>query len=71
MRLRTLDTDEAVTDLDAEEDDYSPLSGYSLVDRFPDLGCALAEPECCCCHCDLSVKFSHTLRALCWLTGRR
>jgi len=32
------------------------LSGYPLVDRFPDLDHDLAEPECGCCHCDMSDK---------------
>ena len=54
------DTDEAVNDHEEEEDDYFPLSGYPLVDRFPDLGCDLAEPECGCCHCDLSDKLGPT-----------
>ena len=53
------DTDAAVSDHE-EEDDYFPLSGYPLVDRFPDLGCDLAEPECGCCHCDLSDKLGPT-----------
>ena len=34
--------------------------GSPLVDRFPDLGCDLAEPECGCCHCDLSDKLGPT-----------
>ena len=53
-------TDVAESDYAEEEDDYFPLSGYPLVDRFPDLGCDLAEPECGCCHCDLSDKLGPT-----------
>ena len=30
------------------------------MDRYPDLGCDLAEPECGCCHCDLSNKLGPT-----------
>ena len=56
----TANEDEALTDHDEEDDDYFPLSGYPLVDRFPDLGCDLAEPECGCCHCDLSDKLGPT-----------
>ena len=53
-------TDVAESDFVEEGDDYFPLSGYPLVDRFPDLGCDLAEPECGCCHCDLSDKLGPT-----------
>ena len=30
------------------------------MDRYPDLGCDLAEPECGCCHFDLSHKLGPT-----------
>ena len=55
-----VDTDEETVNYEEEEDDYSPLSGYPLVDMFPDLDCHLAEPECDCCHCDMSDKLGLT-----------
>ena len=52
----TTDVAVAEADQDAEEDAVIFLSGYPLVDRFPDLDHDLAEPECGCCHCDMSDK---------------
>ena len=54
MPLQDIDDDDGRGDF--------PLSGYPLVDRFPDLEHDLAEPDqdCGCCHCDMSDKKGNT-----------
>ena len=51
-----VDAELSLPDHDRDDGGYLPLSGYPLVDRFPDLDHDLEDPECGCCHCDMSDK---------------